>query len=133
MLELDRDLDGGVDLMVRQERHAWPNVFRHARLIPAVEYIQANRVRTMVMGALDAAFDGLDVILTPSYADSVLLMTNLTGHPVTVLPHAFDDEGSPRSFSFLGRLYGDADCLRLAKAWQDSTDFHTRTPPLFTG
>lgn len=123
----DRD-----ELLVRQTRGSWPNSFRTARFIPAVEYIQANRVRTMVMGALDAAFDGLDVILTPSYADDVLLMTNLTGHPVTVLPHAFDDEGSPRSFSFLGRLYGDDACLQLAKAWQDTTEFHTRRPPLFT-
>lgn len=119
------------DLLVRQTPGSWPNSFRTARFIPAVEYIQANRVRTMVMGALDAAFDGLDVILTPSYADDVLLMTNLTGHPVTVLPHAFDETGSPRSFSFLGRLYGDDACLHLAKAWQDTTDFHTRVPPLF--
>lgn len=122
------DLD---EQLVRQTRGSWPNSFRTARFIPAVEYIQANRVRTMVMGALDAAFDGLDVVLTPSYADDVLLMTNLTGHPVTVLPHAFTEDGSPRSFSFLGRLYGDGACLRLAKAWQDTTDFHTRVPPLF--
>lgn len=122
------DLD---EQLVRQTRGSWPNSFRTARFIPAVEYIQANRVRTMVMGALDAAFDGLDVVLTPSYADDVLLMTNLTGHPVTVLPHAFTDDGSPRSFSFLGRLYGDGACLHLAKAWQDTTAFHTRVPPLF--
>lgn len=117
--------------LVRQTRGSWPNSFRTARFIPAVEYIQANRVRTMVMGALDAAFDGLDAVLTPSYADDVLLMTNLTGHPVTVLPHGFTDEGSPKSFSFLGRLYGDDASLRLAKAYQDSTDFHRRVPPQF--
>lgn len=117
--------------LVRQTRGSWPNSFRTARFIPAVEYIQANRVRTMVMGALDAAFDGLDAVLTPSYANDVLLMTNLTGHPVTVLPHGFTDEGSPKSFSFLGRLYGDDASLRLAKAYQDSTDFHRRVPPQF--
>lgn len=122
---------GRDDELVRQTRGSWPNSFRTARFIPAVEYIQANRVRTMVMGALDAAFDGLDAVLTPSYADDVLLMTNLTGHPVTVLPHGFTDEGSPKSFSFLGRLYGDDASLRLARAYQESTDFHRRIPPQF--
>lgn len=119
------------DELVRQTRGSWPNSFRTARFIPAVEYIQANRVRTMVMGALDAALDGLDAVLTPSYADDVLLMTNLTGHPVTVLPHGFTDEGAPKSFSFLGRLYGDDASLRLAKAYQDTTEFHRQVPPLF--
>jgi Asp-tRNA(Asn)/Glu-tRNA(Gln) amidotransferase A subunit family amidase len=124
----DRD-----DELVRQTSGSWPNLFRTARFIPAVEYIQANRVRRMVMGALDAALDGFDVVLTPSYADNVLLMSNLTGHPVVVLPSGYDDEGSPVSFSFLGNLYQDADALRLAKAYQDATDFHRRRPPLFGG
>lgn len=119
------------DVLTRQTQGSWPNLFRTARFIPAVEYIQANRVRTMVMGALDAALDGLDVVLTPSYASNVLLMTNLTGHPAVVLPNGFDDEGSPTSFSFVGNLYRDAEALRLAKAYQDATDFHRRPPPLF--
>ena len=74
---------GRDDLLVRQTAGSWPNSFRTARLIPAVEYIQANRVRTLVMRALDEALRGIDVLVTPSFGgglnDSVLLMTNLTG------------------------------------------------------
>jgi Asp-tRNA(Asn)/Glu-tRNA(Gln) amidotransferase A subunit family amidase len=115
----------------RQTEGSWPNSFRTARFIPAVEYIQANRVRTMVQGLLDAAFDGFDAVLTPSFASDVLLMTNLTGHPVTVFPHAFDERGSPKSFSVLGSVYGDSASLRVAKRLQDALDLRPRIPPLF--
>jgi Asp-tRNA(Asn)/Glu-tRNA(Gln) amidotransferase A subunit family amidase len=124
----DRD-----DELVRQTEGSWPNAFRTARFIPAVEYIQANRVRTMLMGAMEAALDGLDVLVTPSFARDVLLASNLTGHPVVVVPHGFDEEGSPMSFSFLGSLYGDAGALRLAHAYQRATGFHLKHPPLFGG
>ena len=100
-------------------------------MIPAVEFIQANRVRTMVMGAMDSALEGIDVFITPSYGGDVLLMTNLTGHPAVVLPSGFDEESHPASISFVGRLWGEADALRVAKAWQDATGHHERHPPLF--
>jgi Asp-tRNA(Asn)/Glu-tRNA(Gln) amidotransferase A subunit family amidase len=126
---------GRDDLLVRQTPGSWPNSFRAARMIPAVEYIQANRVRRMIMAALDAAMAGVDVFVTPSFGgagnNGVLLMTNLTGHPAAVVPNGFTDEGTPVSISFIGRLWGDADCLRVAKAFQDVTDFHARVPPLF--
>jgi Asp-tRNA(Asn)/Glu-tRNA(Gln) amidotransferase A subunit family amidase len=121
----------GDDELVRQTRGSWPNIFRTARFIPAVEYIQANRARTILMGALDAALEGLDVLVTPSYADDVLLMTNLTGHPVVVLPHGFRENGTPASFSFVGNLYREAEALRLAMAYQEATGFHRRRPPAF--
>lgn len=119
------------DELVRQTRGSWPNIFRTARFIPAVEYIQANRARTMLMGSLDAALQGLDVLVTPSYADDVLLMTNLTGHPVVVVPHGFRENGTPVSFSFVGNLYREAEALRLALAYQEATGFHRRQPPAF--
>jgi Asp-tRNA(Asn)/Glu-tRNA(Gln) amidotransferase A subunit family amidase len=126
---------GRDDLLVRQTVGSWPTTFRTARMIPAVEYIQANRVRTMVMGAMEAAMEGIDVLVTPSYGgrgnSGVLLMTNLTGHPVAVVPNGFSDQDTPVSISFVGQLWGDADCLRVAKAYQDATDFHLRQPPLF--
>jgi len=124
---------GRDDLLVRQTPGSWPNAFRTARFIPAVEYIQANRVRTMVMGAVRSALEGIDVFVTPSFAGDVLLMTNLTGHPAVVLPSGFTEERTPVSFSFIGGLYQDADALLLAKAWQDATDFHTRHPEAFGG
>lgn len=126
---------GDDDRLTRQTEGSWPNSFRTARMIPAVEYLQASRVRTMVMGALEAALEGIDVLVTPSYGgagnSSVLLMTNLTGHPAVVVPDGFDGEGHPASISFIGRLWGEEAALRLAKAFQDATDFHTRVPPLF--
>lgn len=124
-------LSGRDDLLVRQTPGSWPNSFRVARMIPAVEYIQANRVRTMLMGALEAALEGIDVFITPTRAPDQLLMTNLTGHPAVVLPSGFNDDGTPVSTVFIGQLWADAETLRVAKAWQDATDFHTRRPPLF--
>ncbi len=100
-------------------------------MIPAVEYIQANRVRTMLMGALEAALEGIDVFITPTFAPDQLLMTNLTGHPAVVVPSGFNDDGTPVSIAFVGQLWADAETLRVAKAWQDATDFHRRRPPLF--
>jgi len=119
------------ELLVRQDQGAWPNSFRQSQTIPAVAYIQANRVRTMVMEALDAAITGIDVFATPSYGPNVLLMTNLTGHPCITLPSGFREDGTPVSISFIGSLYGEGHMLRVAKAYQDATDFHTRQPPEF--
>jgi Asp-tRNA(Asn)/Glu-tRNA(Gln) amidotransferase A subunit family amidase len=123
----------GDDRLVRQTSGSWPNSFRTARFIPAVEYIQANRVRTMIMGALDAAMAGIDVLITPSYAEGVLLMTNLTGHPAVVVPNGFGGDDTPVSFSFIGGLWKEAEALRVARAYQDATDHHLRPPPLFVG
>jgi Asp-tRNA(Asn)/Glu-tRNA(Gln) amidotransferase A subunit family amidase len=117
------------DLLVRQVKAAWPNTFRGARFIPAVEYIQANRIRTLVMQAMETL--DVDVYLTPTYGGDNLLLTNLTGHPCVVLPNGFDDKGSPTSITFMGRLYGDDVLLEVAKAYQDATDFNKKHPPMF--
>lgn len=126
---------GRDDLLTRQTPGSWPNSFRTARMIPAVEYLQANRVRTMLMGAMEAAMEGVDVFITPSFGGgqdrSVLLTTNLTGHPAVVVPSGFTEEGVPVSISFIGHLWGEAETLRVAKAFQDATDYNRRVPPLF--
>lgn len=118
-------------LLVRQVRNAWPNAFREARMIPAVEYIQANRVRTQVMAAFDEMMEGLDLFVAPSFAPDLLQMTNLTGHPVVVLPNGFDDSGAPVSISFVGKLWGEAEVMTVAKAYQDASGFHILHPPRF--
>jgi len=121
------------NLLVRQDPGAWPTTFRTARMIPAVEYLQANRVRTMIMHALDAALAGVDCFITPSYGPDLLLMTNLTGHPSITMPSGFDaEDGTPESISFVGQLYGEAELIRVAKAWQDATGYHRERPPLFS-
>lgn len=128
----DLTRSGRDDILVRQDEGAWPNSFRRSRFIPAVEYIQANRIRSMLMGSVRAALDGVDAFVTPSYGGDVLLTTNLTGHPAVVVPNGFEDDGTPVSISFVGRLWGDSEALTLAKAYQDETGFHARRPPRFS-
>ncbi|MXX79082.1 MAG: amidase [Gemmatimonadales bacterium] len=123
---------GRDDLLVRQTRGAWPNTFRKARMIPAVEYIQANRLRTIAMHRFARTMEGIDVVVTPSFGGSMLLLTNLTGHPQVVIPNGYrSEDGTPTSISFVGKLFGDAAALRLAKAVQDATEHHLRRPPQF--
>ncbi|MBZ0301809.1 MAG: amidase [Anaerolineae bacterium] len=118
------------DTMQWQAPEAWPNLFRAARLIPAVEYIQANRMRTLVMQAMAAVMEQVDVFVVPSFGGNALTLTNLTGHPAVVLPHGFTERGTPTSITFIGGLYQEADVLAVAKAYQDATEFHTQHPPL---
>lgn len=125
----DLTRSGRDSLMVRQTRDAWPNVFRASRFIPAVEYIQANRLRRLIIQDMQKL--DVDVYLSPSFGGSNLLLTNLTGHPCVVLPNGFDAKGSPTSVTFIGRLFGEATLLAVAKTYQDATDFHLKHPPLF--
>jgi len=120
------------DLMVRQDAGAWPNTFRRSRFIPAVEYIQANRVRTLLMEAMERTMAGIDVLVAPTFGGNQLLITNLTGHPAVVVPNGFRENGTPTSITFIGKLFGEAEALAVAKAYQDATDFHLRRPPAFT-
>lgn len=110
---------------------SWPNSFRQSRLIPAVEYLQANRIRTLVMEEMDKVMQQVDVFITPSFGGNVLLLTNLTGHPAVVLPNGFNADGTPVSISFVGGLFKEAELLRVAHAFQDATAFHLKRPPLF--
>ena len=128
----------GVDQMVRQERRAWPNVFRAARFVPAVEYINGNRLRTRLMQQTEARFNDVDVIVAPSFGGGTLQITNLTGHPAVVIPNRLDplpedpdsDRRSTGSISFISGLYRDDLALRLAAAYQKETDFHRQKPPI---
>ena len=122
----DRD-----DLMVRQIRNAWPNVFRAARFIPAVEYIQANRIRHQLIQEMQKVMQQVDIYVTPSFGGDNLLLTNLTGHPCVVLPNGFNEKESPISISFIGQLFKEGDLLAFAQFYQESTDFHKKHPPLF--
>jgi Asp-tRNA(Asn)/Glu-tRNA(Gln) amidotransferase A subunit family amidase len=124
--------EGLVDQMVRQGRQTWPTVFRAARFIPAVDYINANRVRSLAMQRWAELFRDLDVIVTPTFAPNQLLATNLTGHPAVILPNGFREDGTPVSITFLGTLFGEARLLALAHTYQETTDFHRRVPALAT-
>jgi Asp-tRNA(Asn)/Glu-tRNA(Gln) amidotransferase A subunit family amidase len=121
-------------LLVRQNKYAWPNIFRTARYITAVEYIQANRIRHDLIEEYHKKMQGFDVVVVPSFrGGDHLLATNLTGNPVVVLPNGFKESGSPTSISFLGNLFDEGTILAVAAAYQESTGFHKKQPKLFSG
>ncbi|MEE8336320.1 MAG: amidase [Candidatus Neomarinimicrobiota bacterium] len=119
------------DELVRQIKNAWPNEFRTARFIPAVEYIQANRARSILNRRMAALMDQVDVYICPSFWGDNLLRTNLSGHPCVVLPNGFNAQGSPTSISFIGKLYGEGTLLAAAKVYQDATNWHLQYPEEF--
>ncbi len=122
---------GRDDLMVRQIANAWPNVFRQGQLIPAVEYLRANRVRTLVMQEMERKLADVDLYVCPSFGGINLLLTNLTGHPAVVLPNGFrSSDDTPTSITFNGRLHGETELLAVARAYQRETDYHLRRPPV---
>lgn len=107
------------------ERSAWVGSFRLHELVPAVQYIQANRARYRLMEAYRDLFKDMDVLV-----GSALGPTNLTGHPEIAFPQGFDSKGQPAALRLTGRLFGDADILLLAHAFQRRTDFHLKRPKL---
>lgn len=122
---------GRDDLLTHQEESDWANEFRAAHTIPAVQYLRANRVRRMLMGAMRGVFEDVDAFVTPTYGGEVLTATNLTGHPAVVVPSGFESDGTPVSISFIGDLYADAAALRAAGAFQRATSYHERRPQEF--
>ncbi len=144
----DLTRSGRDKLLTEQGPEDWPNDFRIARLYPAVEYIQANRARTLAVRQVSALFEQVDILVTPS-TDTQLIATNLTGHPALILPNGFrgpdapappeiddgdhDDiggPGTPVSLTFLAGHYQEAKLVAFAGAYQQTTDFHTRHPKL---
>jgi Asp-tRNA(Asn)/Glu-tRNA(Gln) amidotransferase A subunit family amidase len=136
-------------LLTSQKDYDWPNTFRAARFIPAVEYIQAARARKLLMDAMAKVFEDLDVIVAPTNGSPQLVITNLTGHPSVILPNGRRGEdapnppsedpsdfqnsggpGTPTSLTFLGKLYGEAELLGFAQAYQQATGFHLEHPRL---
>jgi len=127
----DLTVSGRDSLLVRQVRWAWPNVLRHSRLVPAVEYVQANRERWRIVQAMGELMEDIDVYVSPAFGGNNLLTTNLTGHPCVVLPDGFTAPGEPHSVTFIGRLYDEATLLAVARAYQEATDFHRQHPTAF--
>jgi len=144
----DLTLSGRDSLLTEQGPEDWPNAFRIARFYPAVDYIQANRARTLAVRQVSALFDKVDIIVTPS-TDRQLIATNLTGHPALILPNGFrgpdapappaiddgdhDDiggPGTPVSLTFLAAHFQEAKLAAFAAAYQQATNFHLHHPNL---
>ncbi len=144
----DLTMSGRDKLLTEQGPEDWPNDFRVARFYPAVEYIQANRARTLGVRQFAKLFEKVDIIVTPS-TDEQLIATNLTGNPAVIVPNglrgadapappAVDDgdhdniggPGTPVSITFLGALYQDAKLAAFSHAYQQATGFEKLHPKL---
>ncbi|MFZ5976356.1 MAG: amidase [Bacteroidota bacterium] len=121
------------DEMTRQSRYDWPNQFREARLIPAVEYINANRHRYLLMQKVNALLQQYDAVICPTRGSgNQSAITNLTGNPVVCVPTGFDKRFHlPTSITFIGNLYDEGTLLRIAEAYQQATPWNKTYPKLF--
>lgn len=119
--------DGQVDLLQGQKANDWPNTFRSSRLLPAVEYVRAQRARRLLVEKMEAFFDQWDAVVCPPYSN--LTSTNLTGHPQVVLPCGFL-KGMPQGLSVLAPLWQEGNALRVALAFEQATDWHKQQPDL---
>ena len=134
------------------------NGFRTNRLIPAVEYLQAQRARALLMRQFAAVAGRFDVYIAPFMAvrgggaatlaaastpattppapqppsaiRDHFQVANVCGYPAVSVPNGFTSDGKPTSITFLGRLYNEAQILALAKAYQDRAGFHNTHPKL---
>lgn len=124
---------GQDDQLPGQDAGDWPNSFRTSRTIPAVEYIQASRLRHKLVHDMHEALQGIDVLVAPTHG-SLLTAANLTGHPTLVLPVGKSarerDGGRPTMVSLTGQLDGEGALLEVAEAWQRDTDWHKARPEL---
>jgi Asp-tRNA(Asn)/Glu-tRNA(Gln) amidotransferase A subunit family amidase len=121
------------DALTRQTKNDWPNSFRTARFVPAVEYINAQRHRYTLMQKVNEVMQQYDVIICPSRGDgNQSAITNLTGNPVVCVPTGFDKKlNLPTGISFVGNLYDEATILSIAQAYQKATNWDETHPALF--
>ena len=121
------------DALTRQTKNDWPNSFRTARFVPAVEYINAQRHRYTLMQKVNEVMQQYDVIICPSRGDgNQSAITNLTGNPVVCVPTGFDKRlNLPTGISFVGNLYDEATILSIAQAYQKATNWDETHPTLF--
>jgi Asp-tRNA(Asn)/Glu-tRNA(Gln) amidotransferase A subunit family amidase len=108
----------------------WPNTFRTHRFVPAVEYIRAQRARTLLIREMDKFMSQYDAFLSTT-GSSTLGVTNLTGHPAVALKAGFVNN-APVELMVTGRLYDEATVLRVALAFERNTSWHTMNPKMMT-
>jgi Asp-tRNA(Asn)/Glu-tRNA(Gln) amidotransferase A subunit family amidase len=122
------------DQLPGQANGDWPNQFRSARTIPAVEYIQASRLRHQLVQDMHEALKGIDVLISPTHGGPTLTATNLSGHPTYVLPIGQSaregDGGRPTMLALTGQLDGEGALLSVAEEWQKQTTWHQARPDL---
>jgi Asp-tRNA(Asn)/Glu-tRNA(Gln) amidotransferase A subunit family amidase len=150
----DLTLEDRDDLLTWQEPGAWPNTFRKARFLSAIDHIQLDRLRRLVMQEMDRTFAGVDAIIGPAMAGPMLVITNFTGHPCLTMRSGFRqaatrgalslaeaaiDQGKPTSgtlhlvphgFCLWGKLFDEGTVLRLGRALEGALNVWDRRPAL---
>jgi len=114
---------------VTEGLNRWPPVFRQGEFVPAVEYLRANRIRTLLIRQMESVLAKVDAYV----GGNDLVHTNMTGHPTAVLPNGFRTRGevkTPTAITFTGKLFGEADLLAIAHAFQQATGHHLARPDL---
>ena len=119
--------------MVQQWQSRYPNQFRSARFIPAVEYLNVCRLRYLVMQQAFTVLSKYDIVIVPSMADEPMALTCLTGNPCITLPAGLPvTNGAPPSITFIGgKLYSEATITAFAKLFQQLTHFEQKHPAMF--
>jgi hypothetical protein len=132
---LDVECASAFDELTRSERLAliknspWPNTFRAARFVPAIEYLNAQRQRFNLMRRFESEIGDLDVIVG-SGIGATLVHTNFAGHPQIVIPQGGDARGNSQARSMTGRLFKEDRLLQAARLAQEATNFHRERPKL---
>ena len=151
----DLTLDDIDDTLTRQDEGAWPNAFRKARFLSAVDHVQFDRLRRLVMEALDQLFTEIDVLVGPFSTGPMLVASNFTGHPCLHLRCGFEDlatrselslaEGRlelghatssectftvPRGLSLWAGLFKESHLLHVGESLERLFDVHHRRPAL---
>jgi Asp-tRNA(Asn)/Glu-tRNA(Gln) amidotransferase A subunit family amidase len=149
-------LSGADDALAWQDDGAWPNTFRKARFLSAVDHVQLDRLRFRVMGALDDAFRGIDAMIGPFMTGPMLIASNFTGHPCLHLRAGFEhlptrgaaslgagrlttgEAGSgrahevPQGISLWGHLFREGPLIALGRALEAELGVAERRPDLTT-
>ena len=123
--------NGVDDQMTRQGKYDWPNSFRVSRLMSAVEYVNANRHRYLLMQKVNELMQQYDAVICPNFGGNQSAITNLTGHPVIVFPTGFNKLQLPTSITLVGKLYDEATIISIAKAYQSATNWNKLHPTMF--
>ena len=123
--------DGRAEGLVQQDDGSWPNQFRAARLIPAVEYLEANRGRGELAEAMEKVLASHDAVLAPAWVGESLLYSNFSGHPCVVFPNGPKEGTRAATVCLIGRWFGESALLRVARAYQAGSKWHRGRPPGF--
>ncbi len=146
-------LTGGLDQLKAQVPDAWPNIFREARFLSAVDFVQADRLRRKVAEEMARLFSQVDLLLVPSLRDEMLTITNFTGHPSLTLragfvrvfkarsdwapdpnnpmPTFFPPRRVPHGVTLIGRLFDEGTLARAGLALESAFDVAAERPPGF--